>query len=169
MAKYDVTYACGHEGVEDITGTNVNGEREKKVKWIEENRVCYDCYIAEQMADYDEVEMHYGEYKENYPNCKTKKGSYNKSDKTIIVYVPKTKQEQEQVEKQEEEKITIEQIAEQALSPVAEIEKLVKMPISEINEKLQKVEESQLPDGAKKQIRKMVAMALKYKEQNQID
>lgn len=164
MAKYDVTYACGHEGVEDITGTNVNGEREKQVKWIEENRVCYDCYMAEQMADYDEVEMHYGEYKENYSDCKTKKGSYDKSDKTIIVYVPKAKEQEE-----EEEKITIEQIAEQALSPVEEIEKLVKMPIAEIKEKLQKVEESKLPDGAKKQIREMVAMALKYKEQNQID
>ena len=117
------------------------------------------------MKDYEEVEMHYGEYKENYSHCKTKKGSYDKSDKTIIVYVPKSKEEEEQ----EEEKITIEQIAEQALSPVAEIEKLVKMPISEINEKLQRVEESKLPDGAKKQIREMVAMALKYKEQNQID
>lgn len=165
MAKYDVTYACGHEGTEDITGTNVNGEREKKVKWIEENRVCYDCYIKEQMKDYEEVEMHYGEYKENYSHCKTKKGSYDKSDKTIIVYVPKAK-EQEPEQKQEEEKITLEQIAEQALSPVEEIEKLVKMPVAEINEKLQKVEESQLPDGAKKQIREMVAMALKYKEQN---
>ena len=88
MAKYYVTYLCGHDGVENITGTNVNGERDRKLKWIEENKLCYDCYIKEQIEGCKEIEMHYKEYKDNYANCRAKKGSYNKESKTIIVYVP---------------------------------------------------------------------------------
>jgi hypothetical protein len=38
----------------------------------------------------DEVEMHYREYKEKYPKCKTKPGSYNGTTKTIVVYIPKS-------------------------------------------------------------------------------
>ena len=32
--------------------------------------------------------MFYGDYKRNYPECKTKANSYNRETKTIIVYVP---------------------------------------------------------------------------------
>lgn len=34
-----------------------------------------------------EIEMKYAEYKNNYSDCKTKKDSYNKESKTIIVYI----------------------------------------------------------------------------------
>ena len=34
-----------------------------------------------------EVEMSYREYKTNYSRCRTKKDSYNKEAKTIVVYV----------------------------------------------------------------------------------
>lgn len=33
MAKYYVTYKCGHEATVQICGTNVHGEREKKAAW----------------------------------------------------------------------------------------------------------------------------------------
>lgn len=35
-----------------------------------------------------ETEMKYSEYKKNYAGCYTKKDSYNKETKTIVVYVP---------------------------------------------------------------------------------
>lgn len=38
---------------------------------------------------YEEVRMTYREYKESYSNHKTKKDSYDKESKTIIVYVEK--------------------------------------------------------------------------------
>lgn len=34
-----------------------------------------------------ETEMSYKEYKTNYSGCRTKKDSYNKEKKTIVVYV----------------------------------------------------------------------------------
>lgn len=91
--KYDVTYACGHKGTEEVFGTNVNGERDKRIAWIEENRTCYDCYQKEQNKDSKEVKMLYSEYKKNYPDCKTKNGTYDKKEKTIIVYVPEEREE----------------------------------------------------------------------------
>lgn len=35
-----------------------------------------------------ETEMPYSEYKSSYSGCKTKKDSYNKTAKTITVYIP---------------------------------------------------------------------------------
>ena len=35
-----------------------------------------------------ETEMKYSEYKSSYSGCHTKKNSYDKANKTIIVYVP---------------------------------------------------------------------------------
>lgn len=35
-----------------------------------------------------EMEMKYSEYKNSYAGCQTKKDSYNKETKTIVVYVP---------------------------------------------------------------------------------
>lgn len=33
MAKYYITYKCGHEATVQINGTNVHGERESKAAW----------------------------------------------------------------------------------------------------------------------------------------
>lgn len=44
---------------------------------------------------YSEIEMFYGDYKEKYPDCKTKFGSYNKETKTVIVCVPENETQQE--------------------------------------------------------------------------
>ena len=34
MAKYDVTYSCGHSGIVDLVGKG--SERERKIKFFEE-------------------------------------------------------------------------------------------------------------------------------------
>lgn len=94
--KYDVTYSCGHEGVVELFGKNK--ERERKLKWYQSSAVCQECYQREQAKEmeekgYQEIEMHYSEYKNKYSGCKTKSGSYDKRNKTIIVYVPVVKEE----------------------------------------------------------------------------
>lgn len=48
MAKYDVTYACGHPGTVDLYGKG--SERERKLAWMENNMLCPDCYRAERRA-----------------------------------------------------------------------------------------------------------------------
>lgn len=54
---------------------------------------CQDCYAAAKSstcaADEEIVEMHYGEYKRNYADNKTVRGSYNPETKTIKVIVKK--------------------------------------------------------------------------------
>lgn len=55
---------------------------------------CPDCYKAEQQEKEIEncveiIEMHYGDYKNKYSDCKTVQGSYNGDTKTIKVIVSK--------------------------------------------------------------------------------
>lgn len=42
MAKYDITYSCGHQGTVNIVGPVK--DRESKKKWYEEEAVCPECY-----------------------------------------------------------------------------------------------------------------------------
>lgn len=98
--KYDITFSCGHTHTVDIYGSAA--EREHKVKRYETQAVCPDCYKAQLDAEAaegcDEVEMSYKEYKTDYADCKTKRDSYNKETKTIVVYVPRTETEDEIIE-----------------------------------------------------------------------
>ena len=48
MAKREITMACGHAEVHNIGGP-VKG-RDRKAEWIADNRVCAECYKAEQDA-----------------------------------------------------------------------------------------------------------------------
>lgn len=95
MAKYDVTFSCGHTEEKQIYGKAE--ERKRKIKYFQKSCVCSECYKKqmeeENAKDCEEVEMSYREYKENYSECKTKRDSYNKEEKTIVVYVPKKKEE----------------------------------------------------------------------------
>lgn len=91
MAHYDVTFSCGHTERKELFGPTK--DRERRIKYWEECGICTECW-REQKAMEDsigcnEIEMHYGEYKEKHPKCKTKPGSYNGATKTIVVYVPK--------------------------------------------------------------------------------
>lgn len=44
--KYDVTYACGHEGVVDLIGKEK--ERERELRWYQSTGLCPTCYKIKQ-------------------------------------------------------------------------------------------------------------------------
>lgn len=104
MARYTVKFSCGHEGTIELFGKDV--DRKRKIAYFEENGLCPECYAAAKEAEKaegcKEVEMKYSEYKNNYENYNTKKDSYNKKTKTIIVYVPIEPTEEEINAKAEE-------------------------------------------------------------------
>ena len=45
MAKYQITYKCGHKKVIELFGKE--DERKRKIAWIEQNCVCSDCKKVE--------------------------------------------------------------------------------------------------------------------------
>jgi len=49
MAKYSITYSCGHEGIEHLVGNET--ERERRIEWLESKGLCPDCYEAKKAAD----------------------------------------------------------------------------------------------------------------------
>ncbi len=46
MAKYQISHSCGHVETVNICGTNVHGERDRKIAWLE-SRPCRECEAAE--------------------------------------------------------------------------------------------------------------------------
>ena len=46
MAKYDVTYSCGHSGTVELFGPW--NERQRKLEWFSEKGVCPECYKKQQ-------------------------------------------------------------------------------------------------------------------------
>jgi len=66
----------GSDLIHETVETFPNGYEMKKVDRVSVYNVC----IA--------MEMKYSEYKKNFAGCRTKKDSYNKETKTIVVYVP---------------------------------------------------------------------------------
>ena len=42
MAKYSITFSCGHEGVVNLFGRSA--DRESKIRWYEEHVLCPACY-----------------------------------------------------------------------------------------------------------------------------
>lgn len=89
--KYDVTFSCGHTAQVDLAGKV--DDRYARIEYWQENGLCPACYRekkkAEDAGKYDEIRMAYREYKERFPSFKTKWGSYDAKEKTIIVLVPK--------------------------------------------------------------------------------
>lgn len=95
--KYDVTFSCGHTQEVQIYGKAE--ERARKIKYWGKSGLCSECYKKktneEKSENCEEVRMSYREYKENYADCKTKSGSYDKEEKTIVVYIPKQDEKEE--------------------------------------------------------------------------
>lgn len=52
MAKYDITYACGHTETVQLYGKSA--DREREIARLE-NRLCKKCYIVEQKEKEQEV------------------------------------------------------------------------------------------------------------------
>jgi len=48
MAKYTVTFSCGHTGTVELLGASA--ERERKIEHFQEQGICSECYKAEQKA-----------------------------------------------------------------------------------------------------------------------
>lgn len=88
--KYGVTFSCGH--TETVVLFGPTKDRESKIAWYEKSGVCTNCYRAKlnekKSAGCTEIEMPYRDYKNKFPECATKTGSYNADKKSIIVYVP---------------------------------------------------------------------------------
>lgn len=54
MAKYDITYSCGHKG--EITLFGKTSEREKKISWYESIGLCPECKKIETIKLADKLE-----------------------------------------------------------------------------------------------------------------
>lgn len=98
--KYSVEFSCGH--TEEVQIYGKAEERERKIRYFGKSGLCHECYKKkmneENAENCEEVVMSYREYKENYADCKTKAGSYDKTEKTIVVYVPKKEEKEEKEE-----------------------------------------------------------------------
>jgi hypothetical protein len=123
MAKYNVTFSCGHTETKELFGSE--RERRAKIEYWEKSGKCTECYEKEKYADCDEIKMSYAEYKRNYANCKTKAGSYDNKNKTIVVYVPKTPPEEKpETDTIEGRKSAIKKVAEETGLPIEALEKI---------------------------------------------
>ena len=49
MAKYNITYSCGHEGTVQLLGKSE--ERERKIKYYEEFGLCTECYKKQKQEE----------------------------------------------------------------------------------------------------------------------
>lgn len=105
MAKAKVECTCkkcGKTFIREKICQNLRAAEEYEAWAKDQEWLCPDCYAAEKDAKAadgcDEVTMSYSEYKNKYADCKTKAGSYNKENKTIVVYVPRKGAEEAKVE-----------------------------------------------------------------------
>lgn len=48
MAKYDVTYSCGHTATVELYGKH--SDRDNKIAWMEREGICPECYKRQQQA-----------------------------------------------------------------------------------------------------------------------
>lgn len=99
--KYEITYSCGHTCIVNLVGKNA--DRARRIKYMEEYGACPDCYREQKNIEKSigcvEITMKYAEYKKDYADCKTKAGSYDGTEKTIVVYVPEERAKEENTEK----------------------------------------------------------------------
>ena len=91
MGKYNVVFKCGHE--EEVNLFGKYKDREKRIEWYQKECDCSKCRTAayrKKMAEtHFEVVMPYWYYKQNYPDCKTLRDSFNRETNEILVFVPK--------------------------------------------------------------------------------
>lgn len=154
--KYDVTFSCGH--TEEVQIYGKSEERENKIRYYKKSGLCSECYKKQMDKENAEnckaVKMSYREYKENYADCKTKAGSYDKETKTIVVYIPKKEKKEDAREvfrkalnaALEELKKENENVRPEDVMPVMIARELDKMGYTEENLKKMEVPETILKD-----------------------
>lgn len=54
MAKYEVTFKCGHTETKQLFGPTK--ERYKKIEWWQENCICSECYKKQQLERAEQYE-----------------------------------------------------------------------------------------------------------------
>lgn len=59
MAKYEVTFSCGHKGEVQLLGPGK--DRERKLAWYAESGLCPDCYRAQAPKGYVVAEIIVGD------------------------------------------------------------------------------------------------------------
>lgn len=163
--KVLVKRACGHEEQVEVFGTTK--ERENKIKWYEATD-CTSCYSKAANSNCEEIEMTYSEYKNNYADCKTKPNSYNKSTKTIIVYVPKKAEETNETIVNE---VKIEEIAEAFGTTVNNVKVMIAKSETELENHYEtlKIKLIQIKHPQREELinktRKAIDLIYKYKAQ----
>lgn len=55
--NYEVKMACGHVDIVALYGKMA--DRERRIAWMEKNRICHHCYEAEQMANVEAIEKEF--------------------------------------------------------------------------------------------------------------
>lgn len=55
MAKYDITFSCGHTGTIELFGKT--SERERKINYFENHGLCAECRKAEKASLTDTLEQ----------------------------------------------------------------------------------------------------------------
>jgi hypothetical protein len=89
--KYMVDFSCGHDEEVELFGPEKN--RRQKIEYWRREGVCTKCYSQSResklLEDHNPVRMKYAQYKKQFSGCKTRSDSYDKTDRTILVYVPK--------------------------------------------------------------------------------
>ena len=53
MAKYQITYSCGHEATIQLFGKE--SDRQRKIEWLESEGLCPDCYKAKIAKEHAEA------------------------------------------------------------------------------------------------------------------
>lgn len=59
MSKYEITRSCGHPETVEVFGTNVHGERDRKLAWLA-SKPCAECRKAAEMAEVESFERKSG-------------------------------------------------------------------------------------------------------------
>lgn len=53
MAKYQVTFTCGHTGTVQLFGKT--SDRERWIEWAEQNKLCYKCYEKQKEESHQQA------------------------------------------------------------------------------------------------------------------
>lgn len=89
MAKYNVKHLCGHAVTHQIFGTNVHGERDRKIEWLS-SIVCLDCARKEALAKAKEENK-------SLPQLKGTEKQVNWAEQIRMNMVPKLKKIREKI------------------------------------------------------------------------